>query len=651
MQNDTGLRLDGTRLRFGSAKAPHKIRDTLGMTQAFCNRPALALRVGITGTRDRNIASMSHVPEQLHAVLRTLHQQSNEFAKTEIAIATYQHALGEKPHPKLRILSPLARGADRLAARAALDEGYELHVPMPFSKATYELDFDTQDDKDEFQSLLHWAGDNILELDGDRDHARDRSYEAAGRYVVRNCDLLLAVWDGDIEGNGRGGTAEIVRYAAATGVPIWWIHATENKPPAWLADIQDLRNDPPHHEGLAADQALCDYIAALITPPPPCKRKHHGLTDCVAHVGHGPIASMPEYFQERERGPSFWVWKAHARFLRFMAGLPRPAPYVEKPRPEHPVAAFWWDRYRPADHLAVHYANRYRSGYVWTFLFATLSVTFGASALVCALLLPADAALEAWAARLACAELAMLALIFCLVGWGMRRDWHEHSIEFRLLAELCRKQQALGPLGWTLPIVDVRGLTDAEDLVPERGVWVAWLFAAEQRAAPFPTGALAAAAKGPPRTAILDELIAEQRAYHADRAELDGRAGHNLASWGEWLFFAVAVCVVAKLVLELATQYGAVAWRFGLLATILPAFSAAFVGIRAYAEVPLMASQSRHMVAALDAAHRRVTKLNTNRPLASQDLGAEAAEVATLMLQDLEGWARLFRVKSLETGG
>jgi hypothetical protein len=42
--------------------------------------------------------------------------------------------------------------------------------------------------------------------------------------------------------------------------------------------------------------------------------------------------------------------------------------------------------------------------------------------------------------------------------------------------------------------------------------------------------------------------------------------------------------------------------------------------------------------------------MGLDRPLAAQDLGAEATQVATLMLQDLEGWARLFWVKGVESG-
>jgi len=36
-------------------------------------------------------------------------------------------------------------------------------------------------------------------------------------------------------GRGRGGTAEIVRYAARLGVPIWWLRRDGSGEPAWIA--------------------------------------------------------------------------------------------------------------------------------------------------------------------------------------------------------------------------------------------------------------------------------------------------------------------------------------------------------------------------------------------------------------------------------
>ena len=81
----------------------------------------------------------------------------------------------------LCFLSPLARGADRLAAEIALDLGYELNVPMPFPQAEYEKDFtgidptkepyapelSADEDLAEFRALLQRADDNWLSLDGD----------------------------------------------------------------------------------------------------------------------------------------------------------------------------------------------------------------------------------------------------------------------------------------------------------------------------------------------------------------------------------------------------------------------------------------------------------------------------------------------------
>jgi hypothetical protein len=47
-------------------------------------------------------------------------------------------------------------------------------------------------------------------------------------------------------------------------------------------------------------------------------------------------------------------------------------------------------------------------------------------------------------------------------------------------------------------------------------------------------------------------------------------------------------------------------------------------------------------------ARDRITDLDPDVPLASQVLGNALASVATLMLEDLEGWARLFRGKALD---
>ena len=63
----------------------------------------------------------------------------------------------------------------------------------------------------------------LFELDGARDHATD-AYAAAGRVVLNQCDLLLAVWDGG-EPAGAGGTVHTLYEAVRYHVPVIWIDA------------------------------------------------------------------------------------------------------------------------------------------------------------------------------------------------------------------------------------------------------------------------------------------------------------------------------------------------------------------------------------------------------------------------------------------
>ena len=617
-------------------------------SSATPSRPALALRIGITGTRSLEPDQVSRLSVQIHSVLQAARRRMSELAADHAGVgAAYHHALGTVPQPALRFISPLARGADRLGAQQAVALGYRLHVPMPFPKDEYEKDFDTPDDLAEFHALLARADEDWLALDGDRAQDMNRGYEAVGRYVVRHSDILIAIWDGSAS-RGRGGTADIVRYAAHSGIPVCWLHATQDCPAVWITDIQDLHHPVPADK--PAETALEGYLDLIIPPPAPCTRSRHGIVGWIARIGQSrDFSPEQEYFSNRAR-PQRRCWRAYATLIRWTSGckLPWSAPR----RPDDATARHWFDRYVAADSRAANHAARYRSSYVWIILFGTLALTFGASALVLSLPQPtAD-----WvkhllhAITLVCAGAEFLALlaIVSVVWLGTRRDWHERSIEYRLLAELCRKQQALAPLGWSLPITAVRGMATTDRPRTDRAAWVAWLFAAESRSAPLPRGDLAHAAQGAPRGLVLTELITEQREYHEARCIMAEKAGHSLERWGETLFLAVVICVLLKVGLTGFTDAHDWAVAFSFLATILPGISAAFVAIRGYAELQLLAEQSRHMAAELKRAQWRVERLDMTQPLASQDLGGEAAAVATLMLQDLDGWARLFRVKGME---
>src|SRR6476661_9379002 len=58
------------------------------------------------------------------------------------------------PHAAFELLSPLAEGADRMAAEVALRSGLQLVVPLPMPQADYEQDFATSESLQDFRRLL-----------------------------------------------------------------------------------------------------------------------------------------------------------------------------------------------------------------------------------------------------------------------------------------------------------------------------------------------------------------------------------------------------------------------------------------------------------------------------------------------------------------
>jgi len=125
----------------------------------------------------------------------------------------------------LGILSPLAEGADRLIAREVLEvSDSSLEVVLPLPKDAYMQDFETGESKAEFEELLSRAI-NIRELQTSA--SRPEVYEQVGRYVVDQCDVLIAIWDGK-SAEGPGGTGDVVIYARETGCPLFWINTEDS---------------------------------------------------------------------------------------------------------------------------------------------------------------------------------------------------------------------------------------------------------------------------------------------------------------------------------------------------------------------------------------------------------------------------------------
>ena len=138
-------------------------------------------------------------------------------AAREFVVAAVQGIL-RQVEPPLDVITSLAAGADQLVASELLRIGGRLHVIVPCRG--YERTFAAEEDLAAFRSLLERAYD-VTRLD----HAEpsEEAFLAAGESVSRQ------LRDGDRglgrgAARGRGGTADIVRYARDTGkaVRIVW---------------------------------------------------------------------------------------------------------------------------------------------------------------------------------------------------------------------------------------------------------------------------------------------------------------------------------------------------------------------------------------------------------------------------------------------
>jgi len=162
--------------------------------------------IGITGHRNPSPEIISELEIKFAAILKRIDESA--------------------PNSPMVLLSPLAVGCDRLAARIALNfpriQGIpiELVVPMPLALDDYRKDFEKPTDLEEFE---HWRARAAYEFvlppfPGATDEhgciageMRDAHYRRMGLYVALQSQVMVAMWDG-VRNNKVGGTGDIVDF-------------------------------------------------------------------------------------------------------------------------------------------------------------------------------------------------------------------------------------------------------------------------------------------------------------------------------------------------------------------------------------------------------------------------------------------------------
>jgi SMODS and SLOG-associating 2TM effector domain 1 len=155
---------------------------------------------------------------------------------------------------KLAVISSLAEGGDRIAAQAARaysGEEVRVEVVLPLKEDDFaEVQGFDADSRREFDELVQTASFKRI-LSGPWSKREPTvGYEAASRYMIRRCDIVIALWDGQAK-RGRGGTAPTLLSAAETGKPCIWV---PTHPPGQSAQ-GEAQTDPPLLDNLAPGSA------------------------------------------------------------------------------------------------------------------------------------------------------------------------------------------------------------------------------------------------------------------------------------------------------------------------------------------------------------------------------------------------------------
>ena len=176
----------------------------------------IVLNVAVTGHRAP--ALTASLVRRLRPVVFLVFRQLREAAFT---LQQSQVGLCSSTQAQLRLSTPLASGADQIAAICARSSGYYVRALLPFEASEYRKDFADGDELDTFEQALA-AADEIVALPGQRSDV-ESAYLLVGTTLVRSADVLIAIWDGE-PGRGPGGTANVVALALKNSIPVIHLH-------------------------------------------------------------------------------------------------------------------------------------------------------------------------------------------------------------------------------------------------------------------------------------------------------------------------------------------------------------------------------------------------------------------------------------------
>ena len=587
------------------------------------------LAVGVTGHRAEVLpdGSLPVLRERIRDVLERIEESGR-------ALLAAEHDSFAPIQPKLRFVSPIADGADQIAAEVALELGWELQAILPFDRKHYRASLPDQSARERFDSLLQAAG-CVLELPGDPDHTLD-AYVMTGRATVAHCDMLIAIWDG-LPPRGRGGTGEVVQLALTRGTAIIHVPLSPGGDTRilWAAfdpTVVTVADDP----GVARPLERSDVDAllrGLLMPPPDEQEQrflrrflHEWLRMFRARIEYSLLltAAGVRSFRPHELTARHAQTQIRDEWRRYRAGCAE-AHNISAPMDLLEESYSW------ADQLATHFAQTYRSGHIFNFVLGGFAVCLGLSAFMAPRLKFEEAGFEL---------LITLAIILNAVI-GSRNEWHRRWLDYRQLAERLRPMRSLKLLGIAAP--DPPG-TETNP-VPKR--WIDWYASGIWRAMGCPTGAIDPGCASGLGKAIADHEVEPQVGYHRRNAEQIELLDRRLEQIGMVLFSVTVLVSIATLIglvinAAFVNNYGN--W-FTLVSAGFPALGTAVFGIRFQGD---FGGDALRSMATANTLRQIETELRKDVTLSrAADLAEQAARI---MFADLDEWRLVNQQRDLSIG-
>jgi hypothetical protein len=628
-------------------------------------KPRLTLRVGITGHRPNKLGNdaVARVERQLALVFKSIEGTARNILDANKAV--YSSA-----EPMIRLTCGFAEGADLLAVKIC-PQAWQIEAVLPFPQKEYLEDFqksasgDGRDVSSAFHEGLKRAA-TITELPGSRPDERDRSYADAGGYLLRQVDMLIAVWDG--QPPKPGGTGALARKALDGGIPVLWLATHEDRVPRLITAF-DEAGAPVAPDVDCTDGSLENALRPIFAAP----ASGHGHEDPRETSRPG----LERYLGEFWRHNTYWTafdllkrlatkhwprWRIHTehpdkRTGEWKAFLDE-APAVENLRRR--LESILLPRFIWADELAVHFSHRYRSVYVLAYLLSAAAVMI---ALAGIFFEHSEDVLRIKVAFVV-VELLVIGFILGMVLVGRYWHWHERWLHYRTLAENLRHARFLAYVsefgGIHVPTAD------PEDREPS---WVLWYIRATLREIGLPTAVLNGTYQWKVLNATLIHEIEGQLGWHKDNVKASRRLDQVLHDVGIGCFLLTFVFLVAFLALFL-TVYGVeYLWHapastvshdptmlgtFLLLfkpfvtfaAAGLPALGAALAGIRVQGDFEGSRERSDHMEEILSKRADEF-RMAESRPLALDETAQMLISIAQDMSEDVAAWQELYGRKRL----